>query len=528
MITPPGNGPPGAAACAGGMPARVDLLVIGGGINGAGIARDAAGRGLSVLLCEKDDLAQGTSSRSSRLVHGGLRYLEYGELRLVREALQEREVLLAMAPHLVHPLRFVLPHVAQMRPFWMLRAGLFLYDHLARRRSLAASQAVCLQEIPEGQTVRPHLRRGFVYADCRTDDARLVIANARGAADLGACIRTRTAFTGAKAGDGRWEVSLQDTRSGARHTLQARALVNAAGPWVDQVAPDMAGITRARHVRLIKGSHLLVRKFWQGEHAYLLQNTDRRVVFVTPYEDGFAMIGTTDIAWQGRADSVQISPEETRYLLDAVNRQLRCALGPEDILGSFAGVRCLVDDQQENPSALTRDYVLELNTAADGAAALSVLGGKITTYRRLAEHALDRLGPVFPDMGAAWTHRVPLPGGDYAGMDDAAQQSRWLAETGYLPAAHALGLWHRHGTLARRIVAQVQDLPGMGRHFGGGLYDCELRYLQENEWAQTAEDVLWRRSKLGLLLSPDQVAGLEQAFARAENANGTPDRGAAA
>ncbi|HYB49667.1 MAG TPA: glycerol-3-phosphate dehydrogenase [Burkholderiaceae bacterium] len=493
----------------------LDLLIVGGGINGAGIARDAAGRGLTVALVEKGDLAQGTSSRSSRLIHGGLRYLEYGEFRLVREALHEREILLSAAPHLVRPIKFVLPHVAGMRPAWMLRAGLYFYDHLARRRRLAASAPIALDRAPEGEPLRPEIRRGFTYADCRTDDVRLVVHNAVAAAALGAKILTGCELVHAGAHDGLWKAELRDARKGAVRSLQARVLINAAGPWVEDVAPRIAGVRRAHHARLVKGSHVVVRKFWSGDHGYLLQNVDRRVVFVTPYEDDWALIGTTDIAFSSSPDAVAISPGEVRYLLDAVNRQLRRALASEDIVYAFSGVRCLVDDEKSDPSAVTRDYRIEAATSAQHPPAITVLGGKITTYRRLAEHVLELLKPHFPRMRAAWTAQARLPGGDFPDPDFNAAQRRFVEESAFLPPAHARGLLARHGTVAYRMLAGVRTREAMGQHFGAGLYERELRHLVEHEWARTSDDVLWRRTKFGLRLSAEQIRALDQWMAAA-------------
>jgi glycerol-3-phosphate dehydrogenase len=497
-----------------------DLLVIGGGINGTGIARDAAGRGLRVVLCEKDDLAQGTSSRSSRLIHGGLRYLEHGEFRLVREALRERETLLRIAPHLVRPMCFVLPHVAGMRPAWLLRLGLFLYDHLARRAALPASRTAWLDAIPEGAAVRPGHRRGFLYSDCRTDDARLVVHNAQDAHAHGARIFTRCELLDAQPRDGLWHARLRDTRSGSVRDQVARVLVNAAGPWVDTLALRVAVDPRKRRIRLIKGSHLVVPKFWSGEHGYLLQHSDRRVIFVVPYEEGYALVGTTDVAYEGAPEAVAISAEETRYLCEAVNRQMRCALTAADVRYAYSGVRALVDDEHDNPSAVTRDYVLDLAGAppssagsAAGAAhplLLTVLGGKITTYRHLAEQSLELLRPALPAMGPAWTAHASLPGGDLAGGSYEKALAAFLTEAGFLPADHARGLFARHGSAARRILAGRTQLAAMGRHFGAGLYECEVRHFMTHEWAQESEDVLWRRSKFGLRLAGESHDQLVQ------------------
>jgi glycerol-3-phosphate dehydrogenase len=500
-----------------------DLLVVGGGINGTGIARDAAGRGLRVVLCEKDDLAQGTSSRSSRLIHGGLRYLEHGEFRLVREALHEREILLRVAPHLVRPMRFVLPQAPGMRPAWMLRLGLFIYDHLARRATLPGSRTVRLDTVAEGAAVRPGHRRGFLYSDCRTDDARLVVHNALGAQAQGARICTRSELMEARPHDGLWHARLRERGSGAVTALAARVLVNAAGPWVDSLALRVPAARPAHRIRLVKGSHLVVPKFWRGDHGYLLQHTDRRVIFVTPYEGDTALVGTTDIAYEGTPDAVAISAEEIRYLCDAVNGQLRCTLTAGDVLYTYAGVRALVDDAQDDPSAITRDYVLDLAgmpaqaapRSADAAGPahpplLTVLGGKITTFRRLAEQALELLRPALPAMGPAWTAHASLPGGDLHGLDCEAACAALREQFGFLPGDHASGLFWRHGSAASGILAGCRDLADLGRHFGAGLYERELRHFLAHEWAQDCEDVLWRRTKFGLRLSSVQREELAQ------------------
>jgi glycerol-3-phosphate dehydrogenase len=511
-----------AAESGGAPPQIVDLLIVGGGINGAGIARDAAGRGRSVMLCEMGDLAQGTSSRSSGLIHGGLRYLEYGEFRLVREALREREILLGIAPHLVRPMRFVLPHVAHMRPAWMLRAGLFLYDHLARRERLPGSAAVSLDRVPEGAAVQAQIHRGFVYSDCRTDDARLVIANALAARQLGAHILTRVELVRAeRSGQKLWQVQLHDLRSGAVWNQLARALINAAGPWVDTVSSRVAGVRPRRRVVLVKGSHIVVAKFWEGEHAFILQNVDRRVVFATPYEGRFALIGTTDQPYVDAPERVAISEAEIDYLCAAVNRQLRCELGPADVRHKFSGVRCLVDDERDDPSAVTRDYLIDIDSGgedrADGlqgqAPYITILGGKITTYRRLAEQVLDSLRPAFACARVAWTANQPLPGGDLAG-DLLAAESQFLREVAFLPPAHARALFGRHGNGARTLLSGIHDRAGLGRHFGAGLYECEAIHLTQNEWALTAEDLLWRRTKCGLQFTPEELRDLEDWLAR--------------
>jgi D-erythritol 1-phosphate dehydrogenase len=489
--------------------ASYDLLVVGGGVNGAGIARDAAGRGLEVLLCEKDDLAEGTSSRSGKLVHGGLRYLEYYEFRLVREALIEREVLLEAAPHIIWPMRFVLPHTPEQRPAWLIRLGLFLYDHLGGRKRLPPTRALDLRRDAAGEALRPEFTRAFEYSDCWVDDARLVVLNALDARERGATVLTRTRCAGLRREAGGWRAALEDTRTGDRREVVAHAVVNAAGPWVHHVLASVAGHDAPRRVRLVKGSHIVVRKFWRGPQAYLLQNTDRRVIFVNPYEDDLCLIGTTDIAYEGRPEDVGIEPDEVDYLLGVVNRYFRHRLGPDDIVHRFSGIRPLYDDAVENPSAVTRDYAFDVDPKtpqADRAAMLSVFGGKITTYRKLAEHALAKLEPFFAGLGPAWTASRPLPGGDIpdAGFDT------WLAgfarEFPWLPEGQARHYGRLYGTRVKVLLEGCAATADLGRHFGARLYEREARYLIEHEWALTANDVLERRTKHGLHLSPGERA----------------------
>ena len=478
----------------------VDLVVIGGGINGAGIARDAAGRGLSVILCEKDDLAQGTSSRSGKLIHGGLRYLEYYEFRLVREALIEREVLLAAAPHIVWPMRFVLPHSPEQRPAWMVRLGLFLYDHLGGRKKLPGCRNIDLIRDPEGQPIKESYKRAFEYSDCWVDDARLVVLNALDARERGATVLTRTAATSARRVDKNWEIEFTDAE-GEQSKVRSRAIANAAGPWVEDVIGRVTGAHAARRVRLVKGSHIIVPKFWAGPQAYLFQNTDKRVIFVNPYEGDMALIGTTDIPYDGRPEDVAIDNQEVNYLIAAVNRYLKTPLTPEDVVHRFSGVRPLYDDSAANPSAVTRDYVFDVDGSPP---MLSVFGGKITTYRKLAEHALEKLKPLFPQMKPAWTGGAALPGGDMANADfqgflaDFGRRHPWLPED----LAHHYG--RLYGTRADRVIADASDMDGLGRHFGGQLYEREIAYLCAEEWAVTPEDILERRTKHGLHLTGHQ------------------------
>ena len=476
-------------------PAPYDLLVIGGGINGAGIARDAAGRGLAVLLVEQGDLAGATSSASSKLIHGGLRYLEHYEFRLVREALGEREVLLRNAPHIIWPLTFVLPHDSSQRPRWMIRAGLFLYDHLAARKSLPGSRSIDLTKAPEGKALNSSFKAGFTYADCWVEDSRLVVLNAMDAAARSATIRTRCRFVSGYREQSLWRATLE--QDGQRETVSARAIVNAAGPWVQQTIASL-GRNERPHLRLIKGSHIVVPRLYEGNHAYILQNADGRVVFVIPYEGQFSLIGTTDVAFTGDPSEVAITPVETAYLCGAVARVFAKPPKPEDVVWSYAGVRPLYDDDSDDPSAVTRDYVLELDGGAGAAPVLSVFGGKITTFRRLAEHAMEKLQPVIGFTKGAWTGTAPLPGGDVGTAGFEAYAHAFAAEFGWLPPALARRLVRAYGTRARTVLGDARSMPDMGTDLGAGLTVSEVRYLITHEWAVTADDILWRRSKLGL------------------------------
>ena len=491
------------------MTDMLDLLVIGGGINGAGIARDAAGRGLSVMMVEKDDLAQGTSSRSGKLVHGGLRYLEYYEFRLVREALIEREVLLASAPHIIWPMRFVLPHSPQDRPAWLVRLGLFLYDHLGGRKRLPGTRTLDLRRDPEGQPIESRYTRGFEYSDCWVDDARLVALNALDAQEHGATILTRMAFVSARREKGGWLAEIMDVRSGVRQTVRARALVNAAGPWVKDVIGDVAGAHSTRNVRLGKGSHIITPKFWDGANAYLVQNHDKRVIFINPYEGDRALIGTTDIPYDGRPEDVAIGEDEIQYLLDAVNRYFKQKLRRSDVQHSFSGVRPLYDDGKGNPSAVTRDYVFDLDETGN-APLLNVFGGKITTFRKLAEHALQKLAPFFPLMGRDWTAEAHLPGGDIRDGDVTLFLERLAEEYPWLPRDLAHYYARTYGTRVRVLLGETRDLSQLGVHFGGHFHEAEALYLMRHEWAETVEDILVRRTKHGLHLTAHEA----DAFAR--------------
>ena len=483
----------------------IDLFVIGGGINGAGIARDAAGRGLSVVLCEKDDLAEGTSSRSGKLVHGGLRYLEYYEFRLVREALIEREVLMNSAPHIIWPLRFVLPHSPDDRPAWLVRLGLFLYDHLGGRKKLPGTRVLDLKRDPVGAPLLDKYTRGFEYSDCWVDDARLVVLNAIDAARKGATVLTRTPCVSARREDGGWTIETKDRMTGEAKTFRAKILVNAAGPWVNDVVRRVAGSNSSRNVRLVKGSHIITEKFWEGPHSYLVQNHDKRVIFINAYEGNKALIGTTDIAYEGRAEDVQADEGEIQYLLDVVNRYFKQKLRRDDVEETFSGVRPLFDDGKGNPSAVTRDYVFDLDETG-GAPMLNVFGGKITTFRELAERGMHKLKKFFPGMGGDWTDSAPLPGGDMENADYETFRDRMKTDYPWMPAALRRHYGRLYGTAIADIVGSADGIEGLGRHFGGDLYEAEARYLVEHEWARTAEDVLWRRTKHRLHLSDAEQA----------------------
>ncbi len=492
-------------------PEALDLFVIGGGINGAGIARDAAGRGLKVALCEKDDLAQGTSSRSGKLVHGGLRYLEYYEFRLVREALIEREVLLNAAPHIIWPLRFVLPHSPQDRPAWLVRLGLFLYDHLGGRKKLPGTRTLNLLRDPEGAPILDQYPRGFEYSDCWVDDARLVVLNVVSAAEKGAIVLTRTPAISARRENGSWIIVTRNSVTGAERTFRAKCLINCAGPWVTDIINRVAGSNSSRNVRLVKGSHIIVPKFWTGANAYLVQNHDKRVIFINPYEGDKALIGTTDIAYEGRAEDVAADEGEIDYLLKAVNRYFKEKLRRQDVLHSFSGVRPLFDDGKGNPSAVTRDYVFDLDETA-GAPLLNVFGGKITTFRELAERGMQRLKNFFPNMGDDWTEKAPLPGGDMPNADYENFADGLRDTYPWMPRALVHHYGRLYGTLTRKILGNASGMESLGRYFGGRLYEAEVRYLIEREWAQTADDILYRRTKHYLHMTEAERAAFSEWF----------------
>ena len=485
-----------------------DLLVVGGGINGVGIARDAAGRGLRVLLCEQDDLASHTSSQSSKLIHGGLRYLEYYEFRLVREALIEREVLLEAAPHIIWPLRFILPHSRNQRPAWMIRLGLFLYDHLGGRKRLPASTSINMKTDPAAGPLKPEIRRAFSYADGWVEDARLVVLNAMDAAERGAEILTRTRCTEARRVDGHWEATLASNRGAPVRNVRARALVNAAGPWVSEFLGKRLNLAADHKVRLIKGSHIVVKKIFDHDSPYILQNPDGRVVFAIPYEQDYTLIGTTDQEYRGDTADIKIDDDEIDYLLTSVNRYFEKPVARGEIVWTYAGVRPLYDDAEGNASAVTRDYVFDLDRPRGGAPLLSVFGGKLTTYRKLAEHALEKLQPVMRFKGKPWTSGSPLPGGDIENANFDAYLNDVRERWNWLPPALARRYARAYGTRIERLIGTAGTLKELGEHFGDDLYEAEVNYLLRAEWALTDEDILWRRSKLGLHISDETAARL--------------------
>ena len=490
-----------------------DLLVIGGGINGAGIARDAAGRGLRVLLAEKDDLAAHTSSASTKLIHGGLRYLEHYEFRLVRESLIERERLLAMAPHIIWPRRFVLPHDKGLRPSWLLRLGLFLYDHIGGRKILPATRTIDLRSAPHGTILQERLVKGFEYSDCWVEDARLVALNCLDAKERGAEICTRTECVGLERLPDHWRAALRD--ADGERVIEARVVVNASGPWVDEVLGKAIPDKPHENLRLVKGSHLVFPRLYDGDHCYIFQNRDNRIVFAIPYETDFTLVGTTDVLFTGDPDEVEISPAEASYICDAINEYLQRDVSPDDAIWSYSGIRPLYDDRSADNSTVTRDYVFELDNAGGAPPILSIFGGKITTYRKLAEHAMAKLGRLegLGELrGRGWTADAPLPGGDFPVggfaqlVADMTRRLPWAAPV--LPR-----LCRAYGTRAQRILADGASLADLGEQFGPYLYEAELVYLTEHEFARSAQDVLWRRSKLGLHLTDAERERVEAWFA---------------
>ena len=487
-----------------------DVFVIGGGINGCGIARDAVGRGYSVVLAEMNDLGSGTSSWSTKLVHGGLRYLEYYKFRLVREALLEREVLWRSAPHVIWPLRFVLPHHSGMRPAWLLRLGLFIYDHLGGRRLLPPTRTFDMRSDSAGAPLKPLFSRGFEYSDCWVNDARFVVLNARDAADRGAEIRTRAKAIRARCEDGLWQVTLQDMQSGETEGVWARLLVNATGPWVDHVLTGALGQNDAHNVRLVKGSHIVVRQKYDDPRAYFFQNTDGRVIFAIPYEEDFTLIGTTDEDFRGEPGDAAIDENEVDYLCAAASAYFVEPVRREDIVWSYSGVRPLFDDGASKAQEATRDYVLKWGHRSLDAPVINVFGGKITTYRRLSEAVVARIEDRLGAKGKPWTADAHLPGGDFAPDGFDAEVAALERAYPFLDAGFARRLVRLYGTCASDVLGAAASVRDLGQCFGADLYEAEVRYLAEREWALTAEDVLWRRTKRGLRLTAEQTAALEE------------------
>ncbi|MDB1123508.1 glycerol-3-phosphate dehydrogenase [Vibrio algarum] len=482
-----------------------DLIVIGGGINGVAVASDAAGRGLDVALFEMNDLASATSSASSKLIHGGLRYLEHYEFRLVSEALAEREVLLNNAPHLVAPLRFQLPHRPHLRPAWMIRIGLFLYDNIGKRVSLPASHGL---KFASNGPLLPQMKKGFEYSDCAVDDARLVVINAKLAQQKGAKIHTRSKCIGATRSEEGWRVKIKDTITGKITEAKAKALVNAAGPWVDKFFDSQLKMTSPRGIRLVKGSHIIVPKMYQEEHAFILQNEDNRIVFVLPYLDDYSVIGTTDVEYTGDPSKVAIDQDEINYLCDIVNQHFVKPVSPKDVISTWSGVRPLCEDESSDAQAVTRDYTIELDEQLPSAPLLSIFGGKLTTYRKLGQAAVDQIAPFFPEMSEAWTKTAILPGGDFTDRD--ALQRILFTQYPWLDVSIAKRFVKAYGTLSVAILKQKTSIEELGVHFGHGLYQAEVDYLVSEEWAVSVEDILWRRSKLGLKFTQVEIDTLNK------------------
>ncbi len=484
--------------------ASYDVFVIGGGINGVGIAADAAGRGLRVALCEMNDLASATSSHSSKLIHGGLRYLEYYEFRLVLEALSEREVLLKKAPHIVQPMRFRLPYQPHLRPAFMLRTGLFIYDHLGKRTTLRGSQSI---KFGQESVLVPEITKGFEYSDAQADDSRLVIINAMAAEAQGALIMTRTRCINARRTDGHWEIELENTETGERSLIFSKAVVNAAGPWVENIFGQVFNAKCPQATRLVKGSHIIVPKLHNEPEAYIVQNSDNRIVFVIPYETDFSLIGTTDVEIDGDPAQAKISDNEVDYLLDITNDYFNRKITRDDVVHSFCGVRPLLDNNETDAQAVTRDYTFEIQTDRGALPLLSIFGGKLTTYRKLAESALKALKPYFNSMGKNWTRDAILPGGDFESMEALLRQ---LAEAhSWAPDQLLARLARTYGTKSFVMLAQSKTIDDLGMCFSDDLYKIEVDYVMDCEWAKTVDDVIWRRTKLGLRLTESQKKHLE-------------------
>jgi glycerol-3-phosphate dehydrogenase len=482
-----------------------DVAVIGGGINGAGIAADASGRGLKVILCEQNDLASATSSNSSKLIHGGLRYLEHYEFSLVRKALTEREILLKNAPHIIKPLTFRLPHQRHLRPSWLIRAGLFLYDNLAKRTTLAASRSI---RFNEDSPLIDTIKKGFEYSDGWVDDARLVTLNAIVAQEKGATIKTQTKCIKAVRKNGLWVITLEDTLTGDTSTIHTRSVVNASGPWVANLFSEALTLKSPQNIRLVKGSHIVVPRIHKQPEAYMLQNADQRIVFVIPFEEDFSLIGTTDVEHAGDPSTVKISEAEIKYLLNITNDYFKKKITREDIVTTYSGVRPLLDDESVDAQAVTRDYTLELEDVDGQAPILSIFGGKITTYRKLAEAAVDKLNPYFNKTGGQWTESSPLPGGNFSNIERFTESVE--IKYPWLPKKIRTRLIRSYGTRIFNLLNKMDSVESLGQDFGADLYEAEINYLIEKEWAIEIDDVIWRRTKRGLYLTKDQIALIKE------------------
>lgn len=486
-----------------------DIFVIGGGINGCGIARDAVGRGYSVRLAEMNDLASGTSSWSSKLIHGGFRYLEHYEFRLVREALSEREVLLKSAPHIIWPMRFVLPHHKAMRPAWLLRLGLFLYDHIGNRKLLPGTKQLNLKSAEVGKPLKSSFTKGFEYSDCWVNDARLVVLNAKDAQNRGAIIETRTQVIDARKDSGFWRITTKNLRTGKTAEHKARLIVNAAGPWVDKVLGETFGSNRSNNVRLVQGSHIVVPKIHNHDRAYIFQNADSRIIFALPFEQDYTLIGTTDQDYVGDPAEVKISDQEISYLCSAVSEYFKKPVKAQDVIWTYSGVRPLFDDGATEAQEATRDYVLRVDGENDEPPAINIFGGKITTYRKLSESMLEKIEQLIGPRKAPWTAHAHLPGGDFAVADYGKLVGNLKTDFPFIELAMAQRLIRSYGTNAWILMQGARTKKDMGEEFGGSLTEREVRYLMTEEWAECADDVVWRRSKLGIRLDKESISGLD-------------------
>ena len=490
-----------------------DIFIIGGGINGCGIARDATGRGYSVYLCEEDDLASGTSSQSTKLIHGGLRYLEYYEFRLVREALTEREVLWKLAPHIIHPLRFILPHHKDLRPAWLLRLGLFLYDHIGGRKRLPPTSTLDLSRGEAGEPLSQNYKKGFEYSDCAVDDARLVLLNALDAAERGASINTRTKCIDMQRHGDCWSLTVEDQLTKKQGKISARILINASGPWADKVLATLNPAKKDKNIRLVQGSHIIVPRIYEHEKCYIFQNKDNRIIFAIPYHDKFTLIGTTDHEYDGDPRQTKITQKEIDYLCDSANGYFNHKISPDDIVGTFAGVRSLYNDGASKAQEATRDYVLRVDSPnAKVAPMINIFGGKITTYRCLAETMMEKIEGILEKDSSLnkgkWTKKAPLPGGNFA-IDDFDKVCNQLHQDySFLSKEEAIRYIKLYGTRARDFLDNAKSYKDLGESFGHGLYQREVEYQIQTEWAVTADDILWRRTKLGLLFNPEEVEKL--------------------